>query len=182
LPSTCLIQKRILLFVSGYRNYAGQTLLKESTLGNFKQPGGNVVLSCFPKIVDNIDILEIVTCVWAEDVLSGMSAAQKKSIEFPMLKAKEMIHKIYPVLFADEFQLNESNYMASACFDQNRYQLRLDLLLSALRFGGPARGGKPAPKKPIEDMSTFKPFNVRETNWEVWDVKDGKYEQYLNLH
>lgn len=59
LPSTCLIQKKALLFVSGYRNYAGQSLLKESTLGNFKQPGGSVVLSSFPKLVDNIDILEV---------------------------------------------------------------------------------------------------------------------------
>ena len=45
--------------MSAYRNYAGQSLLKESTLGNFKQPGGSVVLSSFPKLVDNIDILEV---------------------------------------------------------------------------------------------------------------------------
>ena len=31
-------------------------------------------------------------------------------------------------------------------------------------------------------MTTFKPFNVRETKWEVWDVKEAKYEQYINLH
>ena len=103
LPSTCLLQKKLLLFVSGYRNYAGQTLLKESTMGNFKQPGGSVVLSCFPKLVDNIDILEVLVQVWAEDVLGSMSAANKKSIEMPMSKAKEIIHKIYPVLYADEF-------------------------------------------------------------------------------
>ena len=36
MPSTCLIQKKLLVFVSGYRNYAGSTLLKESALGNFK--------------------------------------------------------------------------------------------------------------------------------------------------
>ena len=28
LPSTCLIQRKLLLFVSGYRNYAGRRLLK----------------------------------------------------------------------------------------------------------------------------------------------------------
>ena len=182
LPSTCLIQKRILLFVSGYRNYAGQSLLKESSLGNFKQPGGNACLASFPKIIDNIDILETVAAVWSEDVMAALSAPQKKSIEHPMMKAKEIIYKIYPVLFAEEFSLNESNYMISACFDQNRYQMRVELLLAALRFGGPPKGGKPAPKKPIEELSTFKPFNVRETMWEVWDVKEGKYEQYLNLH
>ena len=42
--------------------------------------------------------------------------------------------------------------------------------------------GKTAPKKPLEDMTTFRPFNVRETKWDVWDVKESKYEQYLNLH
>ena len=73
--------------------------------------------------------------MWAEDVLANMSAATKKSIQAPMNKSKEMIHKIYPVLFADEFQLNESNYMESSCFDQNRHALRRDLLLSAMREG-----------------------------------------------
>ena len=148
-------------------------------MGNFKQPGGSVVLSCFPKLVDNIDILEVLVQVWAEDVLAGMSAANKKSIQAPMAKAKEIIHKIYPVLFADEFQLNESNYMESSCFDESRHALRRDLLLSAMREGV---RGRPAAKRPLEEMTTFKPFNVRETKWDVWDVKESKYEQYLNLH
>ena len=80
LPSTCLIQKRILLFVSGYRNYAGQILLKESALGNFKQPGGNIVMCCFPKIIDNIDILESFAQYWSDDVLAQMPATSKKSV------------------------------------------------------------------------------------------------------
>ncbi len=89
--------------MSGYRNYAGQTLLKGSTLGNYKQPGGSVVISCFPKLIDNIDILEVLCQVWAEDVLASLSANQKKSFTHLIAKVKEIIHKIYPVLFADEF-------------------------------------------------------------------------------
>ena len=182
LPSTCLIQKKLLLFVSGYRNYAGKTLLKESTLGNFKQPGGSVVLSCFPKLVDNIDILEILIAVWSEDVIAPMSLAQKKNFTQLNFKVKEIIMKIYPVLFADEFDMTEKNVLESKCFDKLRHDARCEMLISALRFGQPAKAGRPAPKKPIEDMTTFRPFNVRETQWEVWDVKESKYEQYLNLH
>ena len=129
--------------------------------------------------MDNIDILEVLVQVWQEDVMSTFSAAQKRSIALPIAKAKEIIHKIYPVLFADEFQLGESNYMESACFDEQLHQLRRDLLLSALREG--ARG-KQGFKRPIEEMTTFKPFNVRETKWDVWDIKESKYEQYLSLH
>lgn len=146
------------------------------------------MLSCFPKLVDNIDILEVLVQVWAEDVLGTMSAAHKKSIQMPINKAKEIIHKIYPVLFADEFQLGESNHMESAIFSfdeanpNNRYSVRKSLLLSALREGVQPKGKQAVAKKPIEEMTTFKPFNVRETRWDVWDVKEAKAEQFLNLH
>ena len=111
-----------------------------------------------------------------------MSAPQKRSIEHPMSKAVDTIRKIYPVLFADEFMLNESNYMNSACFDMNLMTMRNKLLNSALKHGVPAKGGKPAPKEPIEDLTTFRPFNVRETNWEVWDIKESKNEQILLMN
>ena len=75
LPSTCLVQKKMLLFVSAYRNYAGKQLLKQGNLGGqFKQPGGSVVLSCFPKIIDNIDILETVLHVWQTEHVAALSA------------------------------------------------------------------------------------------------------------
>ena len=97
-----MIQKKILLFVSGYRNYAGQMLLHNTldTLTGMKKPGGNAVLSSFPKIVDNIDILEKLVEVWSEDV---MTTNQKKTITYLMTKSADIIERIYPVLFADEF-------------------------------------------------------------------------------
>ena len=65
----------MLLFVSAYRNYAGKQLLKQGNLGGqFKQPGGSVVLSCFPKIIDNIDILETVLHVWQTEHVAALSA------------------------------------------------------------------------------------------------------------
>jgi len=94
---------------------------------------------------------------------------------------KDVIHKIYPVLYADEFQLGFANYMESSCFEPVRHKLRQDMLLTALKRDQPARPGQPA-RKALEDMTTFKPFNVRETNWEVWDVKDYMTEQYYKAH
>ena len=89
---------------------------------------------------------------------------------------KQIVHKLYPVLFADEFCLTETNYMDSMCFDKTRFGARKDLLLSALSTASKAG------QKPIEDMTTFKPFNVRETRWEVWDLMEAKYENFINLH
>ena len=91
------------------------------------------MLSCFPKLVDNIDILEVLVAVWAEDVLATMSAADKKSIQEPIRRTKDIIHKIYPVLFAEEFGLTEANYLDSACFDQAKYKTRKDLMMATLR-------------------------------------------------
>jgi len=78
--------------------------------------------------------------------------------------------------------MTQSNYMDSACYDATRMALRTEILNSALRFGQPAKGSRPVPKRSIDEMTTFRPFNVRETQWEVWDVKESKYDQYLNLH
>lgn len=50
-----------------------------------------------------------------------MTDSQKKSFEYLINKVKEIIHKIYPVLFADEFELNSSNYIQSSCYDPIRH-------------------------------------------------------------
>lgn len=69
LPSTCFIQKRLLYFVSGFRNYLGDKLLKESQFSNesLKHPEGDVIISSFYKIVDSPDICEQLVRIWSED-------------------------------------------------------------------------------------------------------------------
>ena len=54
--------------------------------------------------------------------------------------------------------------------------------MSALRYGTKSGNKSGGPLKPLEELTTFKPFNVRETRWEVWDVMESRYESYLNLH
>ena len=161
LPSTCLVHKRLLHFVSGFRNYAARILLKESSLGEFKQPGGNVAISCFPAIIDNPDIIETLVACWTEDVVNTMDATAKKKVEPSLRKAEEYIQKLYPVLFSDDFETLTANVTGSACNDSNKLRKRRDLVSSALRFDL-KKGGKGVPKQSIEEMTTFKPFNVRE--------------------
>lgn len=55
-------------FVAGFRNYAGKILLTSSTVGKpLKAPGGDVTISCFYKIMNNIDILEQLATIYKED-------------------------------------------------------------------------------------------------------------------
>jgi len=79
LPAVCIVHKHLIHFISGFRNYAGKILLKESTLGQFRKPGGNIAISSFPAIIDNPDIIEqFVTC-WYVDVMKPMKSDQKRS-------------------------------------------------------------------------------------------------------
>jgi len=48
----------MLWLVSGYRNYAAEQLLPQMATGNLKKPVGNIIMSCFTKILDCPDILE----------------------------------------------------------------------------------------------------------------------------
>src|SRR3569833_1914590 len=68
MPSTCLIQKRHLYFVSGFRNYIGDKLLRDLSYSTLKHPEGDAVIAAFPKILDCPDICEVLVRVWAEDV------------------------------------------------------------------------------------------------------------------
>ena len=54
-----------------------------------------------------------------------------------MLKTKDFIRKLYPVVYAEEFQYRQSAPTASAAGDQYLSRMREDLIKSALRFNNP---------------------------------------------
>ena len=94
-----------------------------------------------------------------------------------MLKTKDFIQKLYPVLYADEFKFKESQTTYSAVGDQYLMRKREELLRSALRFGNTQ--AKQKADKPIEMLTTFKPFTVRELEFEVWDTSKAKNDRYV---
>ena len=57
MPSTCLVHKNLLYFTSGFINYKAKKILTEQELGKFKKPSGDPILSSFPNIYDNPDIM-----------------------------------------------------------------------------------------------------------------------------
>jgi hypothetical protein len=171
LPSLCFLQKGFLYFISGFRNYLGEKLLKnaaDSTLTTFKQPEGDAVVTTFGKVLDCPDLAELVVPIWMEDVWSTMSAKQKVNVEHVMMKTKEFLRKLYPVMYSQEFQFRESAPTASATGDQYLFRKREDLVRSALRFGNPT--AKVKVERPLEALTAFKPFTVRELEYDVWDL------------
>jgi len=92
-----------------------------------------VVISSFPKLLDNPDINEILSTIWHEDVMEKMtSAAQKKNIDLIISKMKDFCHRLYPVLYSQDFNFSTTK---SACADRAEMEKINKLLSSALRFG-----------------------------------------------
>jgi hypothetical protein len=79
MPSLCLVHKRLLHFVSGFRSYAGQILLKDVGLGQVRQPGGNVAIASFPHIIDSPDIIEMFVAHWSE-IFNKMTAKERYNV------------------------------------------------------------------------------------------------------
>jgi hypothetical protein len=70
LPRLCFLSKRLLYFVSGFRNHLGEKLLREASvsgLQTFKKPEGDPIITTFPKIMDCPDIIELLALIWNED-------------------------------------------------------------------------------------------------------------------
>jgi len=49
-----------------------------------------------------------------------------------------------------------------------KYELRRDLIKTALRYNNDKSVEKP--KEALEHMTTFKPFNIRELEYDVWQA------------
>lgn len=175
MPSLCLVHKRLLHFVSGFRSYAGKILLKDAGLGQVRQPAGNVAISTFPHIIDNPDILEIFVTCW-EVAYKGIK--DKFNVQNIADEAKEMIWRVYPILFADgENDFHLSHPTDSAVGNPLKYENRLALINSALKYD--SKTAKSTKLKPIEEQTSFKPFNVREINFEVIDTAQASQEQHM---
>lgn len=137
-------------------------------------------MSTFPKVLDSPDILEIFTMLWHDDVMSKMKPADKQSISLLQDKSTEMLQKVYPVLFSDAFGWTPQNATQSVRGDKVKYETRKKLLVSALRFGT-NQFNKDKLKK-VEEMTTFKPFNIREIEFEVWDTMDARRDNILRQY
>jgi len=148
LPSTCFIQKKMLHLMSGYRNYAAEQLLPMQSQGNMKKPPNNIMMSCFNKIIDCLDILEVVAQVWQEDYFAPMGAATKRSIVEMMRLAEDFATRIYPVIFSDSFGYSANRRTETMAGDKQKYQERRDLIFCALRFN--STKAKQKQERPLE--------------------------------
>jgi hypothetical protein len=65
-------------------------------------------MSCFPKILDSPDLLEMVAQIWHEDHFTTLNATQKKSVELMITKMQDIVTRIYPVLFSSGFDFSKA--------------------------------------------------------------------------
>ena len=68
MPSTCFVHKALITFMVGFMNYKAFKIINELEEGRMIKPSGDVVISCFPRIYNNPDIVEEIVEIWNEDV------------------------------------------------------------------------------------------------------------------
>lgn len=103
LPSTCVVSKKLVSFVSGYRNYAAELLIRGNLGGSLKKPAGDVIMATFPKIMDCPDVLEILSLCWTEDFMDKQNTVSKQSVELAVTKVKDYVQRLYPIFYAEDF-------------------------------------------------------------------------------
>ena len=105
MPSTCFMHKTLLYFISGFINYKSDKLLSETEgAGVFRKPTGDHIISSFPMIYDNPDIVEEMATLWFEDIQPQIDSKGKYNIKFIMEKTCDYIARLYPILYSNEFK------------------------------------------------------------------------------
>ena len=100
-----------------------------------------------------------------------------------MDRTKDYISRLYPILFSEEFKgIEHAGTTRSAAGLGKLREQRQQLVRSALRYGQPLTTKKDVQKPPSE-MTTFKPFSVRELDFDVWDTSRSNRDKFLaQLH
>jgi len=98
--------------------------------------------------MDNIDIVENLARIYKADYWKKVTGKGQTNIDEISKKSKEIITKLYPVLYTEEFNLTVLTATDSACANPKNEKLRKDLIESALRFG--VSSVYDAPTKAIE--------------------------------
>lgn len=75
------------------------------------------------------------------------------NVENVIIKTKEFLRRLYPVLYADEFQFKPSTSYQSAIGDQYLSRKREELIKAALRYNNPK--AKQKVDKPLEALTSF---------------------------
>ena len=166
-------------------NYKAEKLLKEMTAGAFRKPGGDVVISSFPKIYDNPDIVEELSKIWVEYAMPEIKKSGELNCDFIMEKTVSFCQKLYPILFSEEFMsIEHTGTTKSGAGYKNSNQDPLDeirrtLVSSALLQGEKKKGNNKENKAPNE-LTTYKPFSIRELEFDVWDCTRSKRDKFIN--
>jgi len=139
-------------------------------------PSGNHVIKTFPFIMDNPDVCEKVLVEWHNNVSKHIPKSAKRNIDFLVEKAESYISRMYMIKYADRFKLEEGKEYESACTDVELMKNREEMILYALKADMPKVSYKPTKK--LESMTTFKPFNIRELELDIFDEHANRINQY----
>jgi len=98
--------------------------------------------------MDNIDIVEPLARIYKEDFWDKRSDQTRKFIQSISTYSCEIIGRLYPILYAEDFKLTASNFTDSQVANADIRDKRERLINSALKYG--VQGAKNAPKEAIE--------------------------------
>lgn len=181
MPGTCLLPSELLNFISAFMNYKGKHFLgTEAETGRrlgsmaLKKPPGDIIISTFPKLLDNPDICEFMALCWKEDVSSKMTGSSARNIKQLIIEMKDFVSRLYPIIYAVDIrkQIDRNGITASVCADAKVYKERRELVKAALRFKKP--GVREVERSAPSELTEFTPFSIREYDYDIWDTSQAR--------
>ena len=136
MPDICLFNKRMIIFLVGFRNYLGEEKFSDTNSGeSVALPNSNLILVTFPKIMDNPDVLEAFLTFWNNVIVKKMKDKDKYNITKLLELTESYVSKLYPVVYNTTFDLSEHNIVKAAeCFLHNPdlKSIRRTMVMNAL--------------------------------------------------
>lgn len=101
-----------------------------------KKPPGDIIISTFPKLLDNPDICECMALCWKEDVTSKFSSSNSRNINVITDQMKDFVSRLYPIMYTTDIRNFMRKYgdTSSICYDADMLKTIQKLAKAALRY------------------------------------------------
>lgn len=173
LPSSCLVNRRLLTFVAAFRLYSFRRLTKSQQ--QMIAPQGNFAIAQFRRLFDSPDINLLLADCWGDtydqvDLTPGAKSANAYSWDMLLAKMEDYLIKAYAIAYSQPFHFDHVYPTRSLPTDSDLFQTRETLLkqqLAPLKYKKLiTQQKKPAAAQADKENTLppdeYKPFNIAE--------------------
>lgn len=161
LPTTIIIHKTAVHLAATYRKYIGKLIINHPNFNCKKIYSTIPIIKAFTDIVNCHDAFKVMTELWNQFIVETASSSDKASSTYFEKHFIDVVNRVNSVLYSEKFGYSEMDPSYISLGNTTISKDRFLLVSNVIRIEKDKKA-KVENITPVESLSEFKPFSIRE--------------------